>query len=147
MISFYLKRIRQSGEYHYIISQTYSDRGILKSRDLMDMGPDPSIYIQYFGRHGFAFKSVIEENLLKAGVEIPSDEIERLLKPFLRPETQRILENFDRSGHSGMHISCNLEELVAGHRKVHITVFQDEPRAAYEHLQAQGKKVSPRQGR
>ena len=120
MISFYIKRIRQGGAYHYVISETVSDGGVLTSRDLMDLGPDPSIYIQYFDRHAFAFKSVIEENLEKSGVRFTSDEIERLLKPFLKPEIQRIVEIFDRSRHSRLQVSYNLEELVPGQRQVHI---------------------------
>ncbi len=120
MISFYLKRVRQRGAYHYIIGETYPDRGVLKSRDLMDLGPDPSVYIQYFGRYGFAFQSVIEENLEKAGARFASDEIERLFKPFLKPEIRRIVETFDRYRRSRLHVSCNLEELVPGQRKVHI---------------------------
>ena len=120
MISFYLKRIRQRDAYHYVISETYSDRGVLTSRDLMDLGPDPSIYIQYFDRYGFAFQSVIEENLERAGARFDSDELERLLKPFLKPEIRRIVETFDRSRHFRLQVSCNLEELVPGQRQVHI---------------------------
>jgi hypothetical protein len=39
----------------------------------MDIETDPSVYIQYFERHGFAFQSVIEENVQKAGGEFGSD--------------------------------------------------------------------------
>jgi hypothetical protein len=120
VISFYLKRIRQRGAYHYVIGETFSKGGVLTSRDLMDLGPDPSIYIQYFDRHAFAFESVIEENLEKSGVRFTSDEIERLLKPFLKPEIRRIIETFDRSRRSRVQVSCNLEELVPGQRQVHI---------------------------
>jgi len=120
VISFYLKRIRRRGAYHYIISQTYLDRGVLTSRDLMDLGPDPSIYIQYFDRYGFAFQSVIEENLQKSGARFESDEIERLLKPFLKPEIRRIVETFEQSRHFRLQVSCNLEELVPGQRQVHL---------------------------
>jgi hypothetical protein len=120
VISLYLKRVRHPDAYHYIISQTYSDLGVLKARDLMDLGPDPSVYIQYFDRHGFAFHSVIEQSLQEAGVEFGSDELERLFKPFIKPEIRKIIETFDRSHRSRVQVACNLEELVRNRRKVHI---------------------------
>lgn len=119
-IPIYLKRIRQRGAYRYIIRETYSDHGILKSRDLMDLGPDPASYIEYFDRHSFAFQSVIEENLQKKGVRFRTDEIEHILRPFLKPEIRRIIETFDRSRHSRRQVSCNLGELAPGQRKVHM---------------------------
>ena len=102
-----------------MISETYADHGILKSRDLMDLGPDPAAYIQYFDRHSFGFQSVIEENLQKKGVRFRTDEIERIFRPFLKPEIRRIIETFDRSRHFGLQVSCNLGELAPGRRKVH----------------------------
>jgi hypothetical protein len=120
VIPIYLKRIRQQGACHYIISETYADHGILKSRDLMDLGPDPASYIQYFDRHSFGFQSVIEENLQKKGVRFRTDEIERIFRPFLKPEIRRIIETFDRSPHFRMQVSCNLAELAPGQRKVHM---------------------------
>lgn len=119
VISFYLKRIRQRDAYHFMISETYTDRGVLKSRDLMDLGPDPSIYVEYFDPRGFAFQSVIEENLKMAGVEFCHDDIERIFKPFLRPDIRRIIENFDRSRRSRSKIARN-HELCPGQRMVHI---------------------------
>ncbi len=120
MIPIYLKRIRQRGAYHYIISETYSDHGILKSRDLMDLGPDPATYIQYFDGHSFGFQSAIEENLPKKGVKFRTDEIERVFRPFLKPEIRRIVETFDRSRHFRLHVSCNPGELASGQTKVHM---------------------------
>ncbi len=70
VISFYLKRIRQRDAYHFMISETYTDRGVLKSRDLMDLGTDPSIYVEYFDPRGFAFQSVIEENPQNGGSRV-----------------------------------------------------------------------------
>ncbi len=120
VIPIYLKRIRQHGAYNYMIRETYPDNGILKSRDLMDLGPDPAAYIQYFDRHSFGFQSVIEENLQKQGVRYRTDEIERIFRPFLKPEIRRIIETFDRSRHFRLQVSCNLEELAPCHRKVHM---------------------------
>jgi len=86
------------------------------SSDLMDLGPDPSIYIQYFERHDFAFQYVIEDNLQKAGGELGPDEIGHLFKPFLKLEIRRIIETFDRSRSSRLQVPCNFEKLVHGRR-------------------------------
>jgi len=86
----------------------------------MDLGQDPASYILYFDRHSFAFQPVIEENLQKKGGKFRTDEIEHILRPFLKPEIRRIVETFDRSRHFRLQASCNLEELAPGQRKVHM---------------------------
>lgn len=76
------------------MKETYSERGILKARTLMDLGEVPARHILYTGRHAFSFNPAIEERLHEMGVRFETEELETLFKPFLKPETQIILDRY-----------------------------------------------------
>ena len=86
----------------------------------MDLGPDISAHIQYDGRHGFWLNPEIEENLFKMGVNFVSEDLEAVFKPFLRPDTQIIIDRFQRIPRPSGHNGRNLDELVSGHGRVHL---------------------------
>jgi hypothetical protein len=91
----------------------------LKSRDLLDLGPDISAHIQYDGRHGFWIDPEIEEKLLTMGANFVSEDLEALFKPFLRPDIQKIIDRFER-GKSRKAQTCDLGALAPEHRGVHL---------------------------
>jgi hypothetical protein len=120
VITLYLKRIKLGADnYRYILRETYSDDGILKSRDLVDIGADPRTCIRYPGGNAFYFDSAIEEALQEKGVRFTSQDLEDIFVPYLEPRFQYILRTFSRRG-APTRTDCNLAQLSPGHDRVHI---------------------------
>lgn len=86
----------------------------------MDLGPDIAAHINYAGRHGFWLNPEIEENLLKMGVPFVSEDLETVFKPFLRPDVQRIIDQFERVHRPAGKKGCNVDGLAPAHRRVHL---------------------------
>ncbi len=93
----YLKRKNTKSGRSFVLSESYRDGGLLKHRRLIDMGPDPGIYIEYPGGNSFYMRESLIEKLRAMGKEDPEDEMENLLMPFLDPRIRRIVERFQRS--------------------------------------------------
>jgi len=64
------------------------------SRDLFDLGPDPTRYIVYPGGNAFYISAAVEDRLAELGIDPASDELEDLFWRFVRPEIRRVLEPF-----------------------------------------------------
>jgi hypothetical protein len=116
----YLKRQSLRDAYRYVLCESYRDDGCWKHRELMDLGPDPATYIEYFGGNSFHFKEEVEQTLLDKGVKYSSADLEEVFMPFLDPEIRRIVEMFDRSGtRKSRWRACSPEELMKYHRELH----------------------------
>ncbi len=96
----YLKRENTKKGRRFVLSESYRAGGLLKHRVLIDLGPDPEIYIEYPGGNSFYIRESLIENLQAMGKKDPEDEIENLLMPFLDPRIRRIVEQFQRSKRS-----------------------------------------------
>ncbi len=92
----YLARLQTEEEIRYVIRHSYADKGHFKSRDLFDLGTDPTRFIHYPGGNSYYFDPVIEASIQEKGVELSSDDLDRLLFHFLDPEIQRVISGFDR---------------------------------------------------
>lgn len=95
----YLARLSKKGKLRFIIRQSYADGTSMKSRDLFDLGGDPTRYIVYVGGSGYYYDSEVYDALAEAGVEEGEDELDRILFEFLDPRIQRVIRGFDRSRH------------------------------------------------
>lgn len=109
----YLRRVRKKENYHYVLRESYRDNGCLRHRDLMDLGEDPTRFIEYPGGSGFYFDPVIEETLEECGVEYTPMDLENAFFPFIDPHVRQVLEKFShhqtiRSKWAG----CSPEELL-----------------------------------
>jgi hypothetical protein len=93
----YLARKIIKKQTHYYIRDTYQDGTHLKSRDVFDLGTDPSAYILYPGGNGYYFDEVIEEALEKFGLHPTQDDLDDIFWEFLDPEIQRVVLGFQRS--------------------------------------------------
>jgi hypothetical protein len=93
----YLARKIIKKQIHYYIRDTYQDGTHLKSRDVFDLGTDPSEYILYPGGNGYYFDEVIEETLEKFGLHPTQDDLDDIFWEFLDPEIQRVVLGFQRS--------------------------------------------------
>lgn len=92
----YLASLRRSDGLHYILRETYDEGGILKFRDLYDLGTDPTKVIVYPGGNGFYYASDFEEALQEKGVIYSSEDLDEIFLPFLIPRIRRVLEMFPR---------------------------------------------------
>ncbi len=93
-----LKRIK--GRIHYLIRESYQDGKYLRSRDLFDLGVNPSRYIVYPGGNAYYIDEQVEDRLRSFGVEPTSDELDDIFWGFLKPEIRRAVEHFQRRGAS-----------------------------------------------
>jgi hypothetical protein len=93
----YLARTKIKNQTHYYIRDSYQDGPCLKSRDVFDLGTDPSKHIIYLGGHGYYYDEAIEDTLAKFGLYPDQDELDRIFWDFLNPEIKRVIKGFDRS--------------------------------------------------
>jgi hypothetical protein len=80
----------------YMIRQSYADGGCYRSRDLFDLGDDPSRFIVYPGGNGFYIDTVVEDAINDQGIPASQDDLEPVFMPFLSPHIQRVINGFDR---------------------------------------------------
>jgi len=92
----YLARIKINGQTHYFIRNTYQDGPYLKSRDVFELGTDPSKYIIYPGGRGYYYDEVLEDTLSQFGLHPDQDELDSIFWEFLDPEIKRVIRGFQR---------------------------------------------------
>ncbi len=80
----------------YVIRQSYDDCDCYRSRDLFDLGDDPSRYIVYPGGNGFYIDMAVEDAIAEQGVSVSQDDLETVFLPFLAPHIRRVIDGFDR---------------------------------------------------
>jgi len=90
----YLARHRVKGKIIYTIRESYENDAGLHSRDLFELGSDPSKHIVYPGGNAFYIDEAVEGQLLTAGLRPEPQEIEDIFWPFIDPEIKRIIEPF-----------------------------------------------------
>ncbi|MEW5725647.1 MAG: DnaJ domain-containing protein [Thermodesulfobacteriota bacterium] len=94
----YLARITQFGRTRYLLRESCVRGRRLTSRDLYDLGEDPSAYIVYPGGNSFYFDQDLIRALNDQGVTEADRELELLLLPFLPPHIRRIVVQMTRLG-------------------------------------------------
>jgi hypothetical protein len=92
----YLARRHIHCKTHYVICQSVAGSGCFQSRDLFDLGTDPTRFIHYPGGNSYYFDACIEESLSRQGVKVDQDDLDAIFFEFLAPETQRVIIGFDR---------------------------------------------------
>lgn len=90
----YLARHRVKGKIRYVIRESYLRDAESRSRDLFDLGTDPSKHIVYPGGNAFYIDEGVEERLLALGVQPRSQELEDIFWPFVDPDIKRTIETF-----------------------------------------------------
>ncbi|RJP87807.1 MAG: J domain-containing protein [Desulfobacteraceae bacterium] len=97
----YLARKHINGKIHYSIRESYKDKTFLKSRDLIDLGIDPTQFIVYPGGASFYIRGDIDDQLLTLGVKADNETLERIFFPFLNSRTRRVIEGFTHKNRGG----------------------------------------------
>jgi hypothetical protein len=90
----YLAQKRVEGRIRYVIRQSVRRDGHYVSRDLLDLGNDPALFLVYPGGNAFYIDPVVTESLESSGAEASDAELENLFWRFIRPDIRRALEAF-----------------------------------------------------
>lgn len=94
----YLARKRTSSGFRYFLRISRKEGPFWKACDLIDLGPDPSVYIRYPGGRSFYIDEGLEEAVKSHGIETDQWELEKLFFRFVKPEIQEALGPYiDRS--------------------------------------------------
>lgn len=116
----YLARKRIKGKIHYFIRESCRDGKYLRSRDLFDLGTNPANYIVYPGGNAYYIDEVVEDRLRSFGMEPASDELDDIFWRFLKPETRRVLEPFQRRGKARQRVEISQTEEEKLRTQVHL---------------------------
>ena len=79
----YLAAIPEKQWYRFLIRESYWDRDCYRSRDLVELGPDPSQYIVYPGGRAYYIDPELEDRIRNQGGDPDPDELDDLLWPFV----------------------------------------------------------------
>jgi hypothetical protein len=91
----YLAQKRIKKTLHYFIRQAVKgNEEKVQSRELLDLGSDPSEYIIYPGGHAFYIDEKIQQRLGDMGIEATQEDLEVIFWPFLKPDIKRAIEPF-----------------------------------------------------
>ncbi len=93
----YLARLpKKNNGWQYMIRQSYADGHCYRSRDLFDLGDDPSQFIIYPGGNSFYIDTAVEDAIATKGSPVSQDDLEPIFMPFLDPYIRRVIDGFDR---------------------------------------------------
>ncbi len=92
----YLARSPLAGQPCFVLRQTCRDEasGLLFSRDIVDMGGDPRLFIRYPEHGGYAVADSLIAEIHRVVVADAEELVADLLWPFVRPEVRTRLESF-----------------------------------------------------
>ena len=90
----YLAAIPEKQWYHFVIRESYWDRGCYRSRDLVDLGPDPAQYIVYPGGRAYYIDPDLEDRIRDRGAEPDPDILDDLLWPFVDKDVRHAVSAF-----------------------------------------------------
>ena len=92
----YLARKHIKGRLHYFIRESYLHNGCLRSRNLFELGTDPTRFIRYPGGNAYYIDEVVEESLAAFGSTPTGDQLDDIFWAFLDPDVRIKLEPFRR---------------------------------------------------
>jgi len=84
----------ENRQRRYYIRKSEFKEGVYVSRDLMDLGTDPSVFLEYPGGRSFYIHERVEERLDEMDPAWDYGELEDIFWPFLRPDIRRSLDGF-----------------------------------------------------
>lgn len=93
----YLARTPHSRPTRYVLRRSVREGEAIVSRDLFDLGSDPTRYIVYPGGNAYYYAEALTDALDAQGIASPDDALDRVLWDFLQPRIQRVISGFQRS--------------------------------------------------
>lgn len=114
----YMAHTTINNQRHYIIRKSVFTGGVYVSRDMMELGPDPSAYIVYPGGSSFYIREDVEEVLSSRGADPDYDQLEIIFWPFVREDIKWTLRGFmsrdDSSGPRG-ELTKDEDDFIRSH--------------------------------
>lgn len=91
----YIAKKRMDGRIRYWIRESYEDGEVLKSRELFDLGDDPTRFIVYPGGNAYYVHEDLEDAVRSCAPQGPIyEQLENILWPFVRPDIRHNVEPF-----------------------------------------------------
>jgi hypothetical protein len=90
----YLARHYLRRRVRYTIRESYREGGHYRSRDLFDLGADPSAFVVYPGGNAFYVHESVTDRLCELGVTPTDDELDDIFWPFIDPDIRHRLDVF-----------------------------------------------------
>jgi len=115
----YIARKIIKGKIHYFIRESYRDGDDLISRDLMDVGTDPSRYIVYPGGNAYYISEIVEERLRSLGIELDTHELDKIFRQFVDPGILKKTECFNRKDRAAKRPKIDKDEEKKLQAKLH----------------------------
>ena len=84
----YIARIVKKGQSFFFIRESYIKDGIYQSRDLIDLGTDPTQYVRYPSSTTFYIDETVEDRLREKNVHVSQNCLETLFWPYVRPDVK-----------------------------------------------------------
>ena len=116
----YLAQTTVNGQTYYSIRESYLHQNRFLSRNLLDLGIDPSQYIVYPGGNSFYIHESIEEQLNDLNVYPKDNELEDIFWRFLDPAIRRVLETFRNRQNNLKHRKVSKARDATSASKFHI---------------------------
>lgn len=95
-ITMYLAAVRDKRWYRFMIRESYWDGGCYRSRNLVDLGGDPSEHIVYPGGRAYYIDPDLEDEIRSRGGHPGPDELDDLLWPFVDEDIRYAVGSFRR---------------------------------------------------
>lgn len=115
----YIARKIIRGKIHYVIRESYGDGDDLKSRDLMELGTDPSKYIIYPGGNAYYISEIVQDRVRSLGIEPEIDELDELFRQFVDPYIIKKTECFNRKSRAAKRPEFDKDEEKKLQAKLH----------------------------
>lgn len=116
----YLAKQVMSGKTLYFIRESYQEGPRWKSRDIFELGEDPSAWIHYPGGVGYYIHDQVEEALRSKGIDASQEELEKIFLPFLAPEVRKVIRQFPGKGSKRGHRRYSRRELTELQKEIHV---------------------------
>ncbi len=89
----YLARYKNKGRTHYVIRESFKKGDRYLSRNLFDLGSDPSQYIVYLDDRAYYIDDKVTDTLHSLGIVSDGEELDDIFWQFLDPEIKRTLKH------------------------------------------------------
>jgi hypothetical protein len=90
----YLAKTQVGGKPRYTIRESYRDGECYRSRDLADLGPDPTRFIVYPGGNAFYVDEDLEDEIRQKADHYRYSEMENIFWEFVDPEIRHSVDHF-----------------------------------------------------
>ena len=104
----YLAKVYKKNDTHWVIRESVPTEDGFDSRDLFDLGRDPTEFIHYPGGNAFYFDERLEAAVSEATGQSMPDEMEDVLWPFVKPRIRRAVEVF-RNREKALHARAHVQ--------------------------------------